>query len=224
MRLPRLQRLTIAGFVLAGVVLGACTRSASTQPATGQPALTPGEENWQQATMDAVRQAVMQTQTAQAGGVTPIPASATPETPAPPTEPPGETPAETPGEPTEAATAVPTSPGSGGRPATYVLQEGEFPYCIARRFDVNPAELLTLNGLGTGETVAPGTSLRIPQTGSFPGTRALHSHPATFTVRTGETIYSAACYFGDVDPLAIAARNNLSSPYALTPGSTINIP
>jgi LysM repeat protein len=105
------------------------------------------------------------------------------------------------------------------------LQEGEFPYCIARRFNVNPGELLDLNGLGTGTVVAPGTSLRIPQTDNpFPGSRSLHTHPSTFTVRTGDSIYSVACYFGDVDPLAIAARNNLSSPYTLTPGATINIP
>jgi LysM repeat protein len=221
----RVRRPVIVGLVLAGVVLGACTRSASTPPATTEPALTPGEENWQQATMDAVRQAVMQTQTAQAGPVTSVPPTDTPETPVPPTETLAEVTEATSPEPTEASSPEPTSAGTGGRPASYVLQEGEFPYCIARRFNVNPAELLDLNGLGTGTVVPPGTSLRIPQTdNTFPGDRSLHTHPSTFTVRTGDTVYSVACYFGDVDPLAIAARNNLSPPYNLTPGSTINIP
>ena len=27
-----------------------------------------------------------------------------------------------------------------GRPATYVIQDGEFPYCIARRFNVDLAD------------------------------------------------------------------------------------
>src|ERR1044071_9542800 len=40
---------------------------------------------------------------------------------------------------TNAATygPLPTSAPVGYRPATYTLQPGEFPYCIARRFDVN---------------------------------------------------------------------------------------
>jgi LysM repeat protein len=70
----------------------------------------------------------------------------------------------------------------------------------------------------------PGTLLRIPQTGSFPGSRALLSHPATYPVVSGDTIYSVACIYGDVDPLAIASTNSLSSPYTLTPGTTIRIP
>ncbi|HJS20048.1 MAG TPA: LysM domain-containing protein, partial [Anaerolineales bacterium] len=41
-----------------------------------------------------------------------------------------------------AATSVP-----GSRPGTYTLQAGEFVYCIARRFNVNPDETLSLNGL-----------------------------------------------------------------------------
>ncbi len=53
------------------------------------------------------------------------------------------------------------------RPATYVLQEGEFPYCIARRFNLDPADLISLNGLTADELVSPGTTLQIPQ--SAPG-------------------------------------------------------
>ena len=54
---------------------------------------------------------------------------------------------------------------------TYTLQAGEYPYCIARRFNVNPAELLNLNGLTSSSHVTPGRVLQIPQTGHpFPGT------------------------------------------------------
>lgn len=110
-------------------------------------------------------------------------------------------------------------------PTTYTLQKGEYPYCIARRFDLNPAELLRSNGLNVNSTTFPGRELKIPQNGgSFPGARSLRSHPATYTVRAGDTIYSVACTFGDVDPLAIAAVNELSSPYTLTTGQTLQIP
>jgi LysM repeat protein len=224
MGLSRFGRLIIAGAALAGVLLGACTRPASTLPPTSEPALTPGEENWQQATMNAVRQAVMQTQTAQAGGATSVLPSETPETPETPEAPPPTSEGAT-QEPTEAATPAPTFSGGGARPGSYTLQEGEFPYCIARRFNVNPDELLTLNGINRGTTVAPGTTLQIPQTGNpFPATRALHSHPASYTVRSGDTIYTVACYYGDVDPMAIAVSNGLSSPYTLAAGATISIP
>jgi LysM repeat protein len=70
----------------------------------------------------------------------------------------------------------------------------------------------------------PGETLTIPSTGTFPGPRALLSHPTTYTVDAGDTIYWVACYYGDVYPMAIAAVNGLSSPYTLTPGSTIEIP
>jgi len=110
------------------------------------------------------------------------------------------------------------------RPATYTLQIGEYPYCIARRFNVNPDDLLALNGLSDGQLFQPGLTLKIPITGTFPGTRALRSHPTTYKVVVDDTIHKIACYFGDVDPLAIASLNNLTSPYKLTVGQSLNIP
>jgi LysM repeat protein len=131
-------------------------------------------------------------------------------------------------------TLTPTLPSGSfitstpSRPATYVLQKGEFPYCIARRFNVNPDELLTLNGISPTQasSLQPGRLLQIPQTGNpFPGDRALRPHPATFTVTSSEqTIYGAACYYGDVEPLDIAVFNNLTAPYTLSAGQVLNIP
>jgi hypothetical protein len=117
---------------------------------------------------------------------------------------------------------VPTA--TPGRPSTYTLHAGEFPYCIARRFNVDPADLLSLNGLSSGEVLQPGTSLSIPATGSFPGTRALQSHPTQYTVAVDETFYSIACAFGDVDPSAIAAANGMAVTAPLTTGKILNIP
>lgn len=120
---------------------------------------------------------------------------------------------------------LPTSAPVGSRPATYALQRGEFPYCIARRFDVNPDELLSLNGLSEGNIYYPNLTLRIPQSGSFPGTRALRNHPATYTVASSsDSVYSIACLFGDVDPAAIAQANNIAVGAALTAGQQLSIP
>jgi LysM repeat protein len=120
---------------------------------------------------------------------------------------------------------LPTSVPVGQRPASYTLQRGEFPYCIARRFDVDPDALLSLNGLSSGNIYYPNLTLRIPQSGSFPGTRALRNHPTTYTVASSsETIYGIACLFGDVDPSAIAQANNVSPGAALTAGQQLSIP
>jgi LysM repeat protein len=112
-----------------------------------------------------------------------------------------------------------------GRPATYTLQQGEFPFCIARRFNVDAGDLLSVNGLNMNSFPAAGTVLTIPQTGAWSsGSRALKSHPTTYTVNAGDSIYSIACVFGDVDPNAIIYANALQSPYTLSAGQALNIP
>lgn len=120
-----------------------------------------------------------------------------------------------------AATSVP-----GSRPATYTLQNGEYPYCIARRYNVDPDELLRLNGLVEGQTLYAGKVLNIPQTSNpFPGNRMWHSHPDTYTVdSSSDTIPGIACYYGDIDPSAIATANGLSVGSALTAGQKLTIP
>ncbi len=215
----RLRYLSIAGLLLSVIALGACTRSASTPPPS--PAVTdgtPSTQNWQQQTMEAVRSALL-TQTAQAltgGAEASPPAEGTPGGAVTTPEPTSST-------PIVIATPMPTP--TPGRPASYTLREGEFPYCLARRFNVDPGELLAINGLAPGQATYPGQVLRIPQTGNpFPAARALRSHPATYTVQSGDTIYSVACLFGDVDPMAIVAANQLTEPYTLMPGTVINIP
>jgi LysM repeat protein len=111
-----------------------------------------------------------------------------------------------------------------GHPSTYTLQQGEFPYCIARRFNVNPADLLAVNGLTSGQILQPGLQLTIPASGTFPGARALRPHPAQYTVMVDDTIYKIACYFGDVDPASIAAANGITVTTKLTTGQILNIP
>lgn len=126
-------------------------------------------------------------------------------------------------EPTQPPVVIVPS-ATPGIPATYILQEGEHPYCIARRFNVNPNDLVALNGISG--YVAPGTTLKIPTNSSWPdsASRALKAHPTTYTVVSGDSIYSVACKFGDVDPNSIIAANALQSPYSLTSGTIIQIP
>jgi LysM repeat protein len=119
-----------------------------------------------------------------------------------------------------------TLPTQGPKPASYTLHKGEFPYCLARRFNVNPAELLSINGLVDGDLYYPNLTLKIPQSSAvFPGDRELNPHPATYTVPSSDTtIYGVACYYGDVDPAVIAAANGISLSSALTGGQKLTIP
>ncbi len=119
---------------------------------------------------------------------------------------------------------VNTSVPVGSRPSTYTLQQGEFPFCIARRFDVDPEQLLTLSGLSDGVLYPPGTQLQIPQSGNFPGSRALRNHPTTYSASAGETLYAVACAFGDIRPEDIATANGLSVSATLSAGQQLSIP
>ncbi len=140
-----------------------------------------------------------------------------------------------PGTPTNAVPATPvvvtpsgptTTPVPAGvRPASYTLQNGEFPYCIARRFNVDPDALLRASGLTSPDVYYAGLTLTIPQSGAFPGARMLATHPTTYTVASSdETIYSLACKFGDIDPASIASVNNIAASAKLTLGQQLQIP
>ena len=123
-------------------------------------------------------------------------------------------------------TALPPT-STGPKPATYMLQQGEFPYCIARRFNVNPDELLALNGLTSAQAriYEPGLTLSIPSSGAaFPATRALNAHPISYTTSQNMTVYGIACYFGDIDPTDIINGNNIPDLYNIPAGTTLQIP
>ena len=128
---------------------------------------------------------------------------------------------------TAAATNIP-SVNTNNLPANYTLKKGEFPYCIARRFNVNPVELLSLNGITTAQAgiYQPGLSLKIPQSGNaFPATRARNTHPITYIVPATTNVYTIACFFGDVDPADIIAKNpSISNPDSIAVGTSLQIP
>lgn len=238
--------VVIGVVIMLAIALGACSRSASNGPPTSSDATfpVPGESDETMGDLDIDQ---INTQTAIAaqmeGAATatqppPLAVTATPEVAAPaPTQEPQAQPGEPqPGESQPqsgesqaqpAATAVPpiqVEP-TPGIPSTYTLQKGEFPYCIARRFNVNQTELLNINGLNANSVVGVGMTLKIPQTGNhFSGTVALNPHPTTYTVKTGDSIYTIACRFGDVSPDMIAIANGLKEPYSLSAGQVLQIP
>lgn len=130
--------------------------------------------------------------------------------------------------PVTLATAAPTKISyptpTPGRPATYTIQAGEYLWCLARRFDVVPADLLSLNGMNANSQPYAGTVIKIPQSGSFGAGRARNAHPATYTVRAGDTIGGIACWYGDADPNTIFAANGLPANSVITVGQVLQIP
>lgn len=112
-----------------------------------------------------------------------------------------------------------------GRPSTYSIQSGDTFYCLARRFNLNVAEFLGLNGVGNNTQAVIGQVVRIPQGGSWTNDgRALKAHPDTYLVQGSESLNKIACSYGDVDPNAILYANNLNGASDIQAGMTLNIP
>ena len=224
--------ITIAStLLLVAVLLSACEQPYSTPPAVTN---TPIDPNSFFSTPIPNEPSNMQdveniaSQTATAGGTVQVIPSATLLALASPTPIINIIPT---GTVTQAVAVVPTSTPvpSGSKPSTYTLKIGEFPYCIARRYNVDPDQLLSLSGLtgAQADSLSAGTVLTIPQSGSFPGDRSWHDHPATFTVGATydtRTVYGVACYYGDIEPSVIAQNNGISVDATLTSGQTLNIP
>ena len=131
--------------------------------------------------------------------------------------------------PTTAATST-TTPAPTEQysvPGSYTLHQGEWPYCLARRFDIDPDAFLAANGL-TAQSAANlsiGTTLVIPtNAGPFGGQRALRAHPATYVATGNDTLYSIACAFGDVWPEHIADANGMAVDDQPSGGQQLHIP
>lgn len=226
MKHKRSSRTFVIILLIGILVLGlsACKIPASKGPeSTNAPSVgfpVPGET---QPTSSGSQANQSATQTAQTIPSGPSPSPVPGQNPTQPSAYPA--PTTDPGAPAPTATPiiyVQATPG--GPPASYTLAEGEFPFCIARRFDVNQNELLQLNGLTSASIVFAGQVLQIPQTGNpFDGTRNLHERPTTYTIQSGDTLNTIACYFGDLSPDMIALQNNLSTP-ELPPGEVLIIP
>lgn len=217
---PFLRTFSILAIVvLLAIGLTACRKPASTPPAAETVAPTESMGLFETVATQTAVPTAQPPQPVQPEAQPPVEAAQpTPEQQQPAAQPPAQ-----PQPQAEAPKEYPEP--TPGIPKTYTLQKGEYPYCIARRFNVNPAELLGLNGLGPASVVYPGAVLKIPQTGNpFVTDKALKKHPTTYTVAAGDTIYTIACGFGDVSPDMIALVNGLSEPYTLKVGDKLEIP
>jgi LysM repeat protein len=114
------------------------------------------------------------------------------------------------------------------RPQTYSLNKGEWPFCIARRFNLNPIDLLNASGLSLDSKPDVGFVLKIPQSGEWPesrfGHRYIRQHPVMHQVAAGETMYTIACQYGDVDPGEILEANELPDDFVPYAGKMLRIP
>lgn len=196
--------------IAASMLISACTQSASTGEVPTQ------EDADIQGILDAIENQPKVEITPTEVPVVEDPAAPT-ETPvpvAPAADPETATP-----EPTKVVVAVDLTV-----PDKYTLQKGEFPWCLARRFNVDVTTLMNANGL-SGSYYEPGQVLTIPKDAkAYQGERTLRAHPTTYTVKTGDSFYSIACYFGDVWPEQIAAQNAMSLGDKLTSGTELDIP
>lgn len=209
-----MQFVVLAGLFLALMLTSACTLRASKAPA-----LTPSPTSELLFLTSTPVADALATQTAAAK---PAVATATPEPQPQPTE------AQAGGGQEQAAAQPQANPiPTLTRPTTYTLQKGEWPICIARRYDLNLSSFFALNGLNMNSRPQVGTVLKIPSSGNWDtsahGARALRAH-TDYTVKSGDTVYTIACYFGDVSPEGILAANGLSSPSDIKVGMKLKIP
>lgn len=113
-------------------------------------------------------------------------------------------------------------------PPNYKLHEGEWPYCLARRFNILPSSILEANGLTEqeAENLSVGYKLVIPvdDVGTYGPNRQLRTHPTTYTASGADTFYSIACAFGDVWPEHIAEANGMELDDNIKAGMQLHIP
>ena len=205
------MRLTIVVLIILTLGLTACTRSASTPPPETDEGLPSGAQSETQATMDAVRSAIL-TQTAQALGdpistSTPLPVSDPLVSPTPDPDQP---------------TATPEI-----QVTTYVVVSGDWIFKIAREFNVDPQAIIDLNEeLANSGALVVGMVLKIPTSATAPptdGTETPIEGGTIHVVKSGEWVWSIARLYG-IDPQVIIDANNLASPGTIYPGDELIIP
>jgi LysM repeat protein len=210
------MQMVMTMLLVAVLFLSACTR-----PATGEDATPPSGSDGAtgqtdtQATMDAVRAAIL-TQTAEAGGgATPTPTAETTDEPE----------ADTTGEPEESQEPISGTATPGY--IEYTVQPGEWIWEIARAFNVDPEDIIELNNLSSPDQITAGMVIKIPSedggTTEPDATSTASAGGVVHVVQPGEWIWQIARQYG-VDPQAIIDANNLANPGTIYPGQELIIP
>lgn len=138
----------------------------------------------------------------------------------------------------ESAVTAHVTPENEEAPAggdTYVVQRGDTPFEIARRFGVALEDLIAANQIADPRRLAVGQVLTIPGENDTPVEQAtpvsapLAVAPAApgsaglYTVQRGDTLVKIGRRFG-VTVQALIAANNIETPDRIMAGQTLNIP
>lgn len=102
-------------------------------------------------------------------------------------------------------------------PQVYRVKLGDHLVEIARRLRVGWVPLARLNGLAPPFNLERGMKLTIPETGAQVSAPAA---PDTYTATRYESLVGVARFYG-LDWITLAGQNNISYPYILNPGQTI---
>jgi LysM repeat protein len=137
------------------------------------------------------------------------------------------------GAPTATPTPTPTPSGTPG-PRTHIVRQGEWLYCIARAYSVDPQAIAEENGILNPNLIHPDQELKIPDGPAWwlPGTVCQRQFdggtpPPTcrwyHTVAMGETLYSISVKYG-VSMWAIAEANHILNLNYVRAGHVLCIP
>jgi LysM repeat protein len=100
---------------------------------------------------------------------------------------------------------------------TYIVQPGDNLFRIGQRFGISWVQIAEANGLVNPNLISAGDELKIPV--DTPGPAPAFSH----VVKQGETLFLISLQYGVAWP-TIAEANNLTSPYVIYVGQTLEIP
>jgi len=107
---------------------------------------------------------------------------------------------------------APVVTGTAGNSAagSMIVEQGDSPALIAKRYEVPLADLLAVNNLNARSVITPGQRLSLPNT-------------RRYVVRGGDTLNGIARMFG-LDPMVLARANNLQPPYNVPLGQALRLP
>jgi LysM repeat protein len=143
------------------------------------------------------------------------------------------------GAPADGTAVIVDVPVIGNAPATYIVQDGDWVFKIARTFNIAPLDLLAANpAIGVDQQVYPGQELIIPggnlepagggEQGSIEGATIMSpagavASTSNYDVQAGDTVFSIALNHG-VTVDVLAESNDIAAPYLIYVGQSLVIP